>query len=40
MDMADTDPTSPEYQKLVAVIKAYDEKIADYDRKIIEFEQE
>ena len=40
MDLEQMDPTSPEYARLVAIIQAYDEKIADYDKKILEFEME
>lgn len=40
MDLANMDPTSPEYQKTLNIIKAYDDKIAEYDRAIMEFEQE
>lgn len=40
MDLADMDSSSPEYAKTVAIIQAYDAKIAEYDRDIIEFEQE
>lgn len=40
MDLEEMDKTSPQYQKTLAVIKAYDEKIAEYDEKITKFEQE
>lgn len=40
MDLADVDKTSPEYMKLVAIIRAYDDKIADYDKDILAFERE
>lgn len=40
MDMEDMDKTSPEYNKILSIIKAYDDKIADYDKAIIAFEQE
>lgn len=39
MDMEDMDKTSPEYQRLVTIVKTYDEKIAEYDRDIQEFEK-
>jgi len=39
MDMMDTDPNDPKYQKLVKVIEAYDNKISDYDRKIKSYEE-
>jgi len=38
MDLADLDPTSPEYNKLINIIKAYDVKISEYDEEINEFE--
>lgn len=40
MDLAQMDPTSPQYQKTVSIIEAYDAKIAEYDQMILEFEQE
>ena len=40
MDLNNMDPTSPEYQRTVSIINAYDAKITEYDEKIIEFEQE
>lgn len=40
MDMEDMDKTSPEYQNMLSIIKAYDEQIADYDKKILQFENE
>lgn len=38
MDLADKDPSSPEYTKMLNIIKAYDAKIAEYDKEIDEFE--
>lgn len=40
MDVMQMDKTSPEYQKTLDIIKAYDAKIAEYDQMIQEFEQE
>lgn len=40
LDLAETDPSSKEYTKLVNIIKAYDEKIAEYDEEINHFENE
>lgn len=40
MDMANMDKTSAEYMKLVDIIKAYDEKIAEYDKEILDFEKD
>lgn len=40
MDMSGMDKTSVEYMKLVDIIKAYDEKIAEYDKDISDFEKE
>lgn len=39
MDLANTDPNDPKYLELQNIIKAYDDKIAEYDRKIEEFEK-
>lgn len=39
-DLMEMDKTSPEYMQLLNIIKAYDEKIVEYDKKIIAFEQE
>jgi len=38
MDLSELDPTSPEYTKLVNIIKAYDVKISEYDEEINAFE--
>lgn len=38
MDLADMDQTSPEYIQMTNIIQAYDDKIADYDRDILAFE--
>lgn len=38
LDLADKDQSSPEYTKLLNIIKAYDEKITEYDEKINAFE--
>lgn len=40
LDLNDADKTSPEYTRLVSVVEAYDNKIAEYDRDILAFEQE
>ena len=40
MDLANTDPNSPEYVRLQSVIDAYDDKIAEYDKVIDDFEKE
>lgn len=40
MAAMDVDPNSPEYQRLVKLIKAYEQKIVDIDRKIDEYEKE
>lgn len=40
MDLEGMDPSSPQYTKTLQIIQAYDDKIADYDRRILEFEQE
>lgn len=40
MDLANTDPDSPEYVRLQSIINAYDDKIAEYDKAIADFEQE
>ena len=40
MDLMNMDKTSPEYQKTVEIIKAYDAKIAEYDQMIQAFEKE
>lgn len=34
------DPNSPEYQRLMRIIEAYDKKIVDYDRKLNDYEKE
>jgi hypothetical protein len=39
-ELQQKDPNSPEYQKLVKVIQAYDEKIAKYAKKIQQYEEE
>ena len=38
MDLANTDPNDPRYVKLQNIIHVYDDKIAEYDREIAEFE--
>jgi hypothetical protein len=38
MDLADKKPSSPEYNKILNVIKTYDAKIAEYDKEIQDFE--
>ena len=38
MDMANVDPSSPEYQKLVNVLSKYSDIIAEFDKKISEYE--
>lgn len=40
MELANTNPNSPEYIRLVNIIKSYDAKIADYDRKLANYEKE
>lgn len=40
LELEGKDETSPEYIKLVNIIKAYDEKIADYDERIQKFEED
>lgn len=40
LQLAELDPSSPEFAKLESIIKAYDDDIADYDRDIAEFEAE
>lgn len=40
MDLANTDPNSPEYVRLQSIINAYDDKIAEYDKIIDDFEKE
>lgn len=39
MDLANMDKSSPEYTKMLNIIQAYDDKIADYDQKIQAFEE-
>lgn len=38
MDLTDMDQTSPEYIQMTNIIQAYDDKIAEYDRDILAFE--
>lgn len=38
MELSQMDATSPEYTKLVNIIKAYDVKISEYDEEIEAFE--
>lgn len=38
MELANKDQSSPEYTKLLNVVKAYDAKIAEYDKEIHDFE--
>lgn len=38
MELAGTDPNDPQYLKLQSIISAYDDKIAEYDRQIEQFE--
>ena len=40
MDMDSMDKTSPEYKKMIDIIKAYDDKISEYDKAISDFEKE
>ncbi len=40
LELANTDPNSAEYLRLVKIIQAYDAKIADYDRKLSKYENE
>ena len=40
MDLQGKDPNSEEYRKMVSVIDAYNEQIADLDRKIAEYEED
>ena len=40
LELANMDKSSPEYAKLVNIIKAYDEQIAEFDQAIREFEEE
>ncbi len=40
MNLNDLDASSPEYAKLESIIKAYDDKIAEYDEIIAKFESE
>lgn len=40
MDLANADPNSPEYVRLQGIINAYDDKIAEYDKAIDDFEKE
>ena len=40
MDLANTDVNDPKYVKLQQIINAYDDKIAEYDKVIDEFEQQ
>ena len=40
MDLQGKDPNSEEYRKIVAVVDAYNEQIAELDQKIAEYEQE
>lgn len=40
MELNEMDPTSPEYIKTQNIIQAYDDKIADYDKEIMSFEQD
>lgn len=40
MDLEGMDKTGPEYKKLIDIIKAYDDKIAEYDKAISDFEKE
>lgn len=39
MDLNDMDKNSAQYQKTLQIIQAYDDKIVDYDKKIIAFEE-
>lgn len=38
MDMSKVDPTSQEYQKLLAILNKYSDFIAEYDKKIAKYE--
>lgn len=40
LELNNTNPNAPEYQRLVKIIKAYDAKIAEYDRKLSDYEKE
>lgn len=40
LELNGTNPNSPEYQKLVKIIQAYDAKIVEYDRKLANYEKE
>ena len=40
MDLSQMDKTSPEYMKLLNIVEAYDQEIADYDKAITDFEKE
>ena len=40
LELAKKDKSDPEYTKLVNIIKAYDEQIAEYDQQINEFEKD
>ena len=40
LELANKDKNDPEYAKLIKIIKAYDEEIADYDQAINEFEKD
>ena len=39
MELNETDRNDPKYDKLVSIIEAYDQKIADYDAKIRSYEE-
>jgi len=40
LELMNTNPNSPEYLRLVNIIKSYDAKIAEYDRKLANYEKE